>query len=165
MRRGYFVEGLGGAQFALPGAVERLRAERERAGRTGVHVLAATTTRPIPTARICLAAPRRQRRRALRARAGRRVVLVDGEPVLYLERGRPRPSSRCPASTTTRTGVHWRCAGPGDVHAREPRAAIERIDGEPAAESPRAPAFARAGFVPGYRGLTYRPPRAEFARA
>src|SRR5207302_5779456 len=26
-RRGYFVEGLGGAQFALPGAVERLRAQ------------------------------------------------------------------------------------------------------------------------------------------
>ncbi len=28
-RRGYFVEGLGGAQFALPGAVERLRAQRD----------------------------------------------------------------------------------------------------------------------------------------
>ncbi len=27
-RRGYFLEGLGGAQFALPGAVERLRARR-----------------------------------------------------------------------------------------------------------------------------------------
>ena len=29
VRRGYFVEGLGGAQFALPGAVDRLRATRE----------------------------------------------------------------------------------------------------------------------------------------
>src|SRR5207245_3106757 len=29
-RRGYFVEGLGGAQFALPGAVERLRAQPGR---------------------------------------------------------------------------------------------------------------------------------------
>jgi ATP-dependent Lhr-like helicase len=29
VRRGYFVEGLGAAQFALPGAVDRLRAERE----------------------------------------------------------------------------------------------------------------------------------------
>jgi ATP-dependent Lhr-like helicase len=28
VRRGHFVEGLSGAQFALPGAVERLRAER-----------------------------------------------------------------------------------------------------------------------------------------
>ena len=27
-RRGYFIEGMGGAQFALPGAVERLRAVR-----------------------------------------------------------------------------------------------------------------------------------------
>ena len=38
-RRGYFIEGMGGAQFALPGAVERLRAlpgqsRRERGGRT-----------------------------------------------------------------------------------------------------------------------------------
>ena len=30
VRRGYFVAGLGAAQFALPGAVDRLRAERER---------------------------------------------------------------------------------------------------------------------------------------
>ena len=29
-RRGYFVEGLGGAQFALPGAVDRMRALADR---------------------------------------------------------------------------------------------------------------------------------------
>ncbi|TME20897.1 MAG: hypothetical protein E6I67_09165, partial [Chloroflexi bacterium] len=29
IRRGYFVEGLGGSQFALPGAVDRLRSLRE----------------------------------------------------------------------------------------------------------------------------------------
>jgi ATP-dependent Lhr-like helicase len=34
-RRGYFVEGLGGAQFALPGAVERLRAQRPDRPRPG----------------------------------------------------------------------------------------------------------------------------------
>ena len=31
-RRGYFIEGMGGAQFALPGAVERLRAGEHRRG-------------------------------------------------------------------------------------------------------------------------------------
>ena len=40
-RRGYFVEGLGGAQFALPGAVERLRAQRDDDGAPPI-VLAAT---------------------------------------------------------------------------------------------------------------------------
>src|SRR5204863_2722974 len=32
IRRGYFVEGLGAAQFALPGAIDRLRAVRDAAG-------------------------------------------------------------------------------------------------------------------------------------
>src|SRR4051794_3970079 len=41
-RRGYFVEGLGGAQFALPGAVERLRAQADRADEAPPVVLAAT---------------------------------------------------------------------------------------------------------------------------
>ncbi|HEU5143326.1 MAG TPA: DEAD/DEAH box helicase, partial [Solirubrobacterales bacterium] len=39
-RRGYFVEGLGGAQFALPGAVERLRSLPEADG--SFQILAAT---------------------------------------------------------------------------------------------------------------------------
>src|SRR5919112_1047182 len=42
IRRGYFVDGLGAAQFALPGALDRLRALREPEGEPGVHVLAAT---------------------------------------------------------------------------------------------------------------------------
>ena len=40
IRRGYFVEGLGGSQFALPGAVDRLRALRETGG--GIIAMAAT---------------------------------------------------------------------------------------------------------------------------
>src|SRR5206468_8095749 len=40
VRRGYFVAGLGAAQFALPGAVDRLRSFREPGD--GVQVLAAT---------------------------------------------------------------------------------------------------------------------------
>ena len=46
VRRGYFVAGLGGSQFALPGALDRLRAVREAAaddeGATAAAVLAAT---------------------------------------------------------------------------------------------------------------------------
>ena len=40
-RRGYFVEGLGGAQFALPAAIERLRSMRADEA-AGAQVLAAT---------------------------------------------------------------------------------------------------------------------------
>ena len=75
-RRGYFVEGLGGAQFALPGAVERLRAQRDDAERGAAR---ARGGRPRPALRRGAAvaqarrrgAPAAARRRSPR-RAGRR---------------------------------------------------------------------------------------------
>ncbi len=42
LRRGYFVAGLGATQFALPGALDRLRALRDRPDETEVAILAAT---------------------------------------------------------------------------------------------------------------------------
>ncbi len=105
IRRGYFVTGLGGAQFALPGAVDRLRARREPGGDDGptVHVLAAADPANVYGAALSWpgadAAPAdgapgdeavttrsRPGRGASRA-AGAYVVLVDGTASLYLERG------------------------------------------------------------------------------
>ena len=88
VRRGYFVAGLGAAQFALPGAVDRLRsARRARAiaddEPTGPVVLAATD--PAQPYGAALPWPDSAGRPA-RA-AGAYVVLVDGEPVAFLERG------------------------------------------------------------------------------
>ena len=60
-RRGYFVEGLGGAQFALPGAVERLRSLPEA---DGSFPSSPPPTRPTPTAPRCPG-------RSSRAAAGR----------------------------------------------------------------------------------------------
>jgi ATP-dependent Lhr-like helicase len=84
-RRGYFVEGLGGAQFALPSAVERLRAQRD-ADRQPPVVLAATD--PAQPYGAALPWPKRddEKRRPQRA-AGAYVVLAGAEPVLYVERG------------------------------------------------------------------------------
>ncbi len=84
-RRGYFVEGLGGAQFALPGAVERLRA-RASDGEAATLVLAAVD--PAQPYGAVLPWPRRaaQTRRPARV-AGAYVVFVAHEPMLYLERG------------------------------------------------------------------------------
>ena len=84
-RRGYFVEGLGGAQFALGGAVERLRelrdAPRGRATRS-------CSPRPIPAQPYGAALPWPKRAGARAARvAGAYVVSLGGEPVLYVERG------------------------------------------------------------------------------
>ncbi|HUQ39253.1 MAG TPA: DEAD/DEAH box helicase [Acidimicrobiales bacterium] len=83
IRRGYFVAGLGGAQFALPGAVDRLRAYREGGaeGRTGVRVLAATD--PANAYGVALPWPVKGPQRV----PGAYVVLVDGFASLYVERG------------------------------------------------------------------------------
>ncbi len=90
-RRGYFIEGMGGAQFALPGAVERLRAARTgQAGgasaRERMLVLAAAD--PAQPYGAALPWPKRegQDRRPARV-AGAYVVMVEDEPVLYVERG------------------------------------------------------------------------------
>ena len=81
IRRGYFVAGLGGAQFAVPGAVDRLRAFREPPMEPEVVVLAATD--PANAFGIALPWPVKGPQRA----AGAYVVLVDGLPSAYLEKG------------------------------------------------------------------------------
>jgi len=106
VRRGYFVERLGGSQFALPGAVDRLRidaqvvdaaAERVADGLEhgpAAHVVVLAATDPANPYGAALAWPDPPRERAAegaRHRPGRKagglVVLVDGALVLYLERG------------------------------------------------------------------------------
>ena len=82
-QRGYFVEGLGGAQFALPGAAERLRAQRDDDAAPPI-VLAATD--PAQPYGGVLKWPKRESRSPAR-QAGAYVVLAGAEPVLYVERG------------------------------------------------------------------------------
>ena len=111
-RRGYFVEGLGGAQFALGGAVERLRELRERDEDAVPLVLAAAD--PAQPYGASLPWPKRAGARAARV-AGAYVVLIDGEAVLYVERG-GRRSSRC--AIPTRPGCAPRSARSSTTSAR-----------------------------------------------
>jgi ATP-dependent Lhr-like helicase len=158
IRRGYFVEGLGAAQFALPGAVDRLRAEREARDEPEALVLAATD--PANPYGAALPWPRHddQQRRGLQRAAGAYVVLVDGAAALYLERG-GRSVVTLPAfgeerGSVTLAALTELASGPGSRGLT-----LERIDGVPAAESPFAGQFREAGFVSGYRGLTFRTTR------
>ena len=86
-RRGYFVEGLGGAQFALSAAVERLRGMRSDEP-AGALVLAATD--PANPYGATLPWPKRDDDTGSRRPArvpGAYVVTLDAEPALYVERG------------------------------------------------------------------------------
>ena len=151
-RRGWFVAGLGAAQFALPGAVDRLRAHRtvdeDEAGR--VLVLAATD--PAQPYGAALNWPEHSGAgRAARA-AGAYVVLVDGACAAYLERGGKHlltfPEVAVDAWAEALVGAH--------KEGRLSRLQIERIDDGPARSSPHATALRSAGFSDGYKGLTLR---------
>jgi len=152
VRRGYFVEGLGAAQFALPGAVDRLRAERDAPEEPLVMVLAASD--PANPYGAAIAWPRRDDdgRHPFQRAAGARVILVDGEPALFLDRG-GRSVATFPAFEGA-TGDIAIAALFKDAASQDRARPIERVDGEPVADSPCVGRFLAAGFVRGYRGLT-----------
>ncbi|MBK5223802.1 MAG: DEAD/DEAH box helicase [Acidimicrobiia bacterium] len=151
IRRGYFVAGLGAAQFALPGAVDRLRAVRE-VGEDGQPVVLAATD-PAQPYGAALGWPVSGGRPA-RA-AGAFVVLASGMPVVYLERG-----GRSIVTFDGHERVDWPSALAGLVERGRFRALeIGKVDGEPVAGSEVAERLHGAGFVTGYRGLVRRASR------
>ena len=152
-RRGYFVEGLGGAQFALGGAVERLRELRERGEEPAPQVLAAAD--PAQPYGAALPWPRRSGARAARV-AGAHVVLLGGEAVLYVERGgRSLVPLLDPDEAWLRPALAALVA-----HVRRggaQRLAVERFDSEPVTESDAMPLLVEAGFLAGPRRAVLRP--------
>ncbi len=148
VRRGYFVAGLGGAQFALPGAVDRLRAGRDGDG--AVTLAAADPAQPFGAALSWPDTPGRPSRSA-----GAYVVIVDGEPAIFLERG-GKSLVTFPRSPEL---DHWpealqSLAKDGKLR----RLDIARVDGEPITASPEIKQrLEEAGFNDGYKGLTFRP--------
>jgi ATP-dependent Lhr-like helicase len=154
-RRGYFVEGLGGAQFALPGAVDRLRAMHASSRERETTVLAAAD--PANPFGAAVAWPERDAERAGHRpgrKAGAVVVLVDGSLVVYVERGgrtmltySEDPATLQPAIDALALAVRDGLLG---------RVTVERADGEGVFATPLASALAQAGFRPSTRGLRLR---------
>lgn len=152
-RRGYVIEGLGAAQFAMDGAVDRLRAlntarerEEEQPGRSRTVVLAAAD----PANPYGAALPWPEQPAGVTHKPGRKagalVVLNDGELALYVERG-------------GKTLLSWpmeeiRVQAAADALAlavREGalgRLTVERTNGEPALTSPWARRWKRPVSTP-----------------
>ena len=157
IRRGYFVDGLGAAQFALAGALDRLRAVREPAdvaATAAVHLLAAADPANAVRRGAALAASRRRRTggRFQRA-AGAYVVLVDGVATLYLERGGATLQTLPAADDPAVAAAAARALGTlvGDGRIRE--LVVRKVDGEEVGGSRFRETLLEAGFVAGYRGL------------
>jgi ATP-dependent Lhr-like helicase len=148
-RRGYFVEGLGGAQFALPGAVERLRSLPE--DDDSFLLLAATDPSNPYGASLPWPKPASGRRPA-RA-PGAHVLLRDGAPVLYLERG-GRGILRLAELDGESLAAAIGALADAVATRRLPKLAVEKLDGEPIVGSGHEDALLDAGFSRGPRKLT-----------
>jgi ATP-dependent helicase Lhr and Lhr-like helicase len=154
VRRGYFVEGLGGAQFASPGAVDRLRSMRQHPGDERAVVLAAVD--PANPYGWLLPWPAHVEDGAagLRRVAGARVVLVGGEIVLYLDRGARRMVTfPVAAERIDLLSLAVRALATVASARRGKMLRIETIDGESARRSPHAATLHAAGFFADPRGL------------
>jgi ATP-dependent Lhr-like helicase len=153
-RRGYFVEGLGGAQFALGGAVERVRELRPKDGEEP-EVLVLAAADPAQPYGAALPWPKRSGARAARV-AGAHVVLIGGEAALFVERGgRTLVPLREPEDDWLREALTALVRQAKTAGIK--RLAVERFDGEPVGDSEIMPLLVEAGFVAGPRRATLRP--------
>ena len=162
-RRGYFVEGLGGAQFALGGAVERLRELRQESTRLDppngseatADALVLAAADPAQPYGAALPWPRRAGARAARV-GGAYVVLLGGEAVLYVERG---GRSLVPLRDTDESWLRPALAALVEhVRGRRgTRLAVERFDGEAVGDTEVLALLVEAGFTAGPRRAVLRP--------
>jgi ATP-dependent helicase Lhr and Lhr-like helicase len=160
-RRGYFVDGLGAAQFALPGAVDRLRAQaRPDDVREAVPTLVLAATDPANPYGAALPWPQAPapesggRGHQAARKAGALVVMVDGACTLYVERG-----GRTLLSFTDDVTILQPAADALALAVRDGalgKLAVERADGAPIVASPLGDALESAGFRPTPRGLRLR---------
>ncbi|MEP7066154.1 MAG: DEAD/DEAH box helicase [Gemmatimonadota bacterium] len=157
VRRGYFVEGLGGAQFALPEAVERLREQPEMDAEAPIIVMSAAD----PANPYSLALESIVPGSLVRPRGAGALLLTRRGSVLMNSEGRGRrisiASDASDADVTAAARLLGeylsRGAAPGARAVRDPR--IETINGEPAGASAHADAVMDAGWRRATDGLVF----------
>jgi ATP-dependent Lhr-like helicase len=140
IRRGYFVEGLGGSQFALPGAVDRLRSLRDSGGR----VMALAATDPANAYGAVLPWPESDGR--MSRAAGAYCVIDDGRLVLFLERG-----GRSLLTSGEVQLAHLQALIAIATNAG--RVELQKVDGVSVMESPLKALLREAGFSATHRSL------------
>ncbi len=155
VRRGYFVEGLGAAQFALPGADEPLRAEREPPKDARPMLLGATD--PANAWGAALPWPKREGgQKPMRADGALVVLGADGRLLAWVGRAERTlltflgPDAAHDAEVIAKT-----IAGPVDRGARGAML-VAQVDGVAAESSVLAEPLKRVGFTATSRGMLKR---------
>ncbi len=177
-RRGYFVAGLGAAQFALPGAVDRLRALADatgeaggaagtpgaggtgradrRTGEAGPRAVVLAATDPANPYGAALGWPDREAAGGHRPgrKAGALVVMVDGHLAVYVERGGRTVLSFTEDPAVLQPAVDALALAVRDGHLG--KLSVETADGEQVRHTAFGDALAKAGFHATPRGLRLR---------
>jgi ATP-dependent Lhr-like helicase len=153
VRRGYFVDGLGAAQFAVPGAVDRLRATDVRD-----RVVALAATDPAQPFGAAVDWPESTGR--AQRQAGALVVIANGEALIWCD-VRGGHLVTFPRALEDTTWIDALCDLP--KQGRVGRLTIRRINStpldtasRPADVVPIVDALLARGFVDGYRGVSLR---------
>ncbi len=159
-RRGYFVDGLGAAQFGTSGAIDRLRTFSEVPPEAKATAVALAATDPANPFGAALPWPDSGGGHRPGRKAGAVVVLVEGDLVLYVERGgrtlltwTDEPDRLAPAATALAETARRGALG---------RLTVEKADGAPllgGGATPLREALDAAGFVATPQGLRLRSAR------
>ncbi|CEA06796.1 ATP-dependent RNA helicase DeaD [Arthrobacter saudimassiliensis] len=155
-RRGYFIEQLGAAQFAVPATVDRLRSFSHDADlhRTEPKAVALAATDPANPYGAALPWPATDSGHRPGRKAGALVVLLDGALALYVERGGKtlltftEDPSELELCAQALVGIIRRGAAE--------KMAVEKVNGADILDTPVAQALTAAGFYTTPRGLRYR---------
>lgn len=151
VRRGYFVEGLSGAQFAWAPTVDRLRAEGDEDTKEPVLLASTDPANPYGALIPWPESPGRPRRVA-----GTLLILVAGHPLLFVEKGGKKlatfPKLEQPEFQEPALRGLLKVA----ERQRGKTLTITEIDGAEASQHPLAAALKTLGFRDDYRGLSLR---------
>ena len=156
VRRGYYVDGLGGAQFARPTTVDELRRHAVDADSAAPAVVLAATdpANPYGAALDWPETSAEDSGHRPGRKAGALVVLLAGEPVLFVERGGKTVLTFSSDADRLRTAAG---ALADAVRAgRLSRLTIDQVDSRPVLGSEMAPVFVDAGFATTPRGVRLR---------
>jgi len=162
VRRGYFVAGLGATQFALAGADDRLRGEREAPEPEAARTLVLAATDPSNPYGAALAWPSSSASdgaaRPQRA-AGAQVVLRSGELLAWIGRTETNLLTFLPADEPARAaaaGELARALARLVETGRRRAVLVGKVDGRDPRETPLAPHLVEAGFLHASRGYLKR---------
>ncbi len=163
IRRGYFVAGLGAAQFAQPGAIDLLRDARDE--RDEITTVTMSATDPGNPYGVLIPWPEVHDSEARATRtAGARVVIVNGHAAAWISRGDRQLIVSLPGDEPERSRIARAMARELVRIANEAPEGrrgwlIEEINGRRAIEDPSSQFLLEAGFANTSMGLQLRVPR------